>query len=157
MAIDTKLALLRSAGRRALEAQDELASVWKHLNEKEIAQAATPDDSELLCQLILRRIYPTNAFAALANVSPPVAQQMLLARYLGKGVDPDTKFGGFSYELSSMLDDFYMASGERGLRELVRHPQFDRNCLDDPRVVDALSEALKIRPEELPEWLRKEA
>jgi hypothetical protein len=156
MDTDAKLAALRSAGQKALQIQDVLLKAWRNLNEDEQARASTPEDVELFRQLILRRIYPINAFAALAKVSPELARDMLLSRYVGKGVNPDCKFGGFSFELSNMLNDFRLAGGEQALRDLICHPHFNRENLKDPRVLEAFTEALDMEPEDILRWLEDE-
>jgi hypothetical protein len=147
---------LRSAGRRALEVQDELLSAWKRLDPGDLSLLGSPEDINLLQELILRRIYPVNAFAALAKVASRAAVDMLFSRSLGHAVDPDTKFGGYAFELSAMLDDLREVQGESALRDLVRDPRFNRHLLNDDRVVGAFADALDIDIEAFCDWMRGE-
>ena len=52
-----------------LGVQDELLSAWKHLAPGDLSLLDSPEDIQLLQELIRRRIYPVNAFAALAKVA----------------------------------------------------------------------------------------
>lgn len=144
---------LRVAGRNVLGAHDALLEVWRSLSVPDVARCCTGADIELLRQLIKSRIDPLNAFELLAQVDVSSAMQALLGWYLGKGVDPDTKFGGYTFELSTMLDDLYEIAGEDALRQLIHMDAFDRNRLDDPRVREAFCDALDIAPQEFAVWL----
>jgi hypothetical protein len=139
-----------------LEVQDELLSAWKHLDPGDLSLLGSPEDINLLQELILRRIYPVSAFAALAKGARPAAVDLLFSRYLGHAVDPDTKFGGYAFELSAMLDDLREAHGQSALRDLVRDPRFNRHLLNDDRVVGAFAEALDIDVEQVCDWTRGE-
>src|SRR5262249_32155967 len=147
---------LRSAARRALEVQDELLNAWKHLDPGDLTLLDSAEDIDLLQELIRRRVYPVNAFAALANVARPAAIDLLFSRYLGHAVDPDTKFGGYVFELSAMLDDLYEAHGQSALRDLVHDPRFNRRLLNDDRVVAAFADALDLDVEQVCAWTRGE-
>lgn len=147
---------VRAAGRRTLEVQDELLSAWRHLDPGDLSLLGSPEDINLLQELIRRRIYPLNAFAALVKVARPAAVDVLFSRYLGHTVDPDTKFGGYAFELGTMLDDLCDAHGQLALRDLVRDSRFTRRLLDDDRVVGAFAEALDIDLEQVSDWTRGE-
>jgi hypothetical protein len=157
MEAETRANDLRAAGRRALEVQDELLSAWKRLDPDDLRLLGSPEDLDLLQELILRRIYPVNAFAALVKVSRHAAVDMLFSRYLGHPVDPDTKFGGYAFELSAMLDDLREAHGEAALRDLIGDPRFHRHLLNDDRVVSAFADALDTDVEHFCEWTRGES
>lgn len=142
----------RSAAEHALQAHDELLDAWRRQKASVVLPHATSEDVELLRQLIVRKIYPVNAFEVLARIDHSAAIEVLLARYLGDGVDPDTKFGGFTFELSSMLDDLKEAHGQSALRSLIENPRFRRDLLMDPRVIEAFTNALDMSPDEFPHW-----
>lgn len=146
---------LRDAIAAALSAQDDLLEVWQRIDPTSLAAMNTPGDIEKLTQLIIRRIYPLQAFEALARIEPSAATDMLLSRYLGVGVDPDRKFGGYSFELEAMLDDLREIAGEKALIGLVRHQQFAKDRLKDRRVLDAFAEALNIPAERVQDWAEK--
>jgi hypothetical protein len=147
---------LRSAARRALEVQDELLNAWKHLDPGDLSSLDSAEDIDLLQELIRRRIYPLNAFAALAKVARPAAFDLLFSRSLGHGVDPDTKFGGYAFELGAMLDDLCEAHGQSALSDLVHDPRFNRRLLNDDRVVAAFADVLDIDVEQVCAWTRGE-
>src|SRR5580704_3239967 len=132
---------LRTAARQALKAQDDLLHAWRSLSPTDHDDFVKNGDLELLQQLIARRIYPINAFSVLVKCDKHAALEMLLARYLGDAVDPDTKFGGYVFELSSMIDDLRVAHGEVALRELIEHPRFNKLRLNDERVVEAMTDS----------------
>lgn len=79
--------------------------------------------------------------------------QALIHWYLGKGVHPDNKFGGYTFELSTMLDDLREIAGEYALWQLIHLDAFDRNRLDDPRVREAFCDALDISQQDFGDWL----
>jgi hypothetical protein len=143
---------LRSAGKRAVQVQDELLNAWKQLDPGDLSLLDSPEDISLLQELIFRRVYPVNAFAALAKVARPIAVDLLFSRYLGHAVDPDSKFGGYAFELGAMLDDLREAHGQAALRDVVRDPRFNRQLLNDDRVLGAFADALDIDVEQVCEW-----
>jgi len=147
------LELLRDTGQRALAAHDALSEAWRSLSVPDIATCCSKDDISLLRDLIRSRIYPINAFELLARIDLSSAMQALLRWYLGKGVSPDTKFGGYTFELSTMLDDLNEIAGENALRQLIHLDSFDRDRLDDPRVREAFCDALDIAPQDFNGWL----
>lgn len=100
-----------------------------------------------------RKIYPINAFGVLAVCSVEKAIQALLTRYLGRGVSPDRGFGGFAFDMSSMLDDLKSAGGEIALRQLLDHPNFNPSLLTDDRFREALRESLGVDESTLQLWL----
>jgi len=106
-------------------------------------------------RLILLGIEVLNAFELLVRIDPARAVELLLRRYLGRGVSPDTKFGGYEFELSTMVDDLVEIQGEGALAELVASERFDPGKLDDPRVLRSFSEALSCEPDEVRTWYRR--
>jgi hypothetical protein len=150
--MNTPFEEFRKAARSAIEAHQSLLESWKRLDGQDYTREASPDDVRLLKDLIIRRIYPANIFEVLARVDWDAASAILLSRYLGKGVDPDTKFGGYSFELSSLLEDYCEKGGYHAIRSLLSHPDFDRAKLSDPRVSEVLCSLLHIEPEQLFEY-----
>ena len=99
---------------------------------------------QLLCRLIIARIFPANAFEFLVKADLDAAFEMLLRRYVGKGVCPDTKFGGYQFELSTMLTDLVETQGETSLYRLLQHANFNRDLFSDQRLLDSIYKALDI-------------
>lgn len=155
MNIENRLENWRSIARQALEVHDKLLNAWRALDDRELRDLSSAEDTEVLKQMIVRRIYPVNAFAALAVVDRQGAIDVLFSRYLGIGVDPDSKFGGYCFELSTMLDDLRESYGEAVLRELICDRRFNRNLLHDKRVLEAFMEALEIDHEGLTSWFQE--
>jgi hypothetical protein len=155
MSLDDRIEALRSAGRDALEAQDALLTAWRDLKPEDFASLAGGPDVGLLVRLIERRIYAVPAFGALARIDITAAREVLLSRYLGRGVDPDRKFGGYVFELASMLDELLQAGGQEALMDLIDRPSFSPERLTDRRVIEAFSEALEIGPLGIAEWIRQ--
>ncbi|HEX7380384.1 MAG TPA: hypothetical protein VF278_24930 [Pirellulales bacterium] len=143
----------RLAAKEAIESHDVLAELWRQMPVAETAQRCAESDIELLRQLIEYRIFPVNAFELLARIDLRQAYSALLSRYVGKGVSPDGKFGGYYFELSVMLDDLKEIGGEEALRSLIALDDFDRRKLTDPRVVNSFSDALDMEPNEFDAWL----
>lgn len=145
--------IFRSVAKEAIESHDALAELWRKMPVAETAQRCGESDIELLRQLIEYRIYPVNAFELLARIDLRQAYSALLSLYVGKGVNPDGKFGGYYFELSVMLDDLKEIGGEEALRSLIALDGFDRGKLTDPRVATSFSDALDIEPHEFNDWL----
>jgi hypothetical protein len=155
MSLDERTEALRSAGRNALEAQDALLAAWRDLKPEDVASLAGAPDVGLLVRLIERRIYAVPAFGALARIDITAARDVLLSRYLGRVVDPDRKFGGYAFELATMLDELRQAGGQEALTDLIDQPDFSSERLTDRRVIEAFSEALEMEPSRVPEWIRQ--
>jgi hypothetical protein len=140
----------------ALQALDALAARLD-----EATEAATAIDAKdcteliaLLERLILKRVETTRAFHLLLKLDVQKCQQLLLRRYLGRHVSPDTKFGGYESELATMLSDLTEIHTPEALRQLVRQENFDWSKLDDSRVERAMCEALSLETHEsLEAWL----
>jgi hypothetical protein len=154
MDTESKVEGLRSAARQALEAQDKLLHAWRSLTSADYNFFDKCRDIDIMKQLVWRRIYPINAFAVLVKIDKYAALDLLLTLYLGDTVDPDAKFGGYVFELSSMLDDLREACGETVLRELINHPKFNKRRLNDSRVVEAFTDSLDIDPTHFIDWLK---
>lgn len=144
---------LRSAAEQAMTAEAALFEVLRELPVAEAARNCTAADVAWLRELIIRRIYPANAFELLAHIDVNMAIEALLDRYLGEFVCPDTKFGGYSFELATMLGDLVEIAGPDALRQLLRCDGFGRKHLKDRRVIDAFSEALDIDEKQWEAWL----
>jgi len=148
---------LREAASLALRAQDALLDAWRRTPPDPLPADAGPDDVRLLRDLIIRRIYPLPAFGALVRIDPTAAVEVLLSRYVGRGVDPDRKFGGYAFELSGMLGDLAEACGEKALRDLLSHPEFNGRLLADRRFVESLAYTLDIEPDQVGKWITADA
>ncbi len=92
----------------------------------------------------------------LVTLSPESAIEMLLARYLGKSVDPDRKFGGFEFELDSMLDDLCKIAGKDQLSILIQNENFAPSSLEDARVRRSSAEALELDESQVPTWVESQ-
>lgn len=145
---------LRAAAAQALTTNKALFEVWRELPVSEVAQCCTQADVKWLRELMMRRIYPANAFELLARIDVDAAIEALLDRHLGAGVDPDTKFGGYLFELATMLDDLVEIAGPETLRRLIQRDGFGRKHLNDRRVISAFSEALELNEEQWDGWVK---
>lgn len=154
MQANETLEKLRSAAEQAMAAEAALFEVWRELPVAEVAQCCTAADAAWLREIMIRRIYPANAFELLAHIDVNMAIEALLDRYLGEFVGPDTKFGGYSFEISTMLSDLAEIAGTDALRQLLRHDGFGRKHLQDRRVIEAFSEALDIDEKQWETWLK---
>lgn len=153
MKADDMVQSFRSLATEAIEAQDALSELWRNLRVADAAKRCDETDVELLKKLIKLRIYPVNAFELLAQIDLELAFQALLSRYVGQGVSPDGKFGGYFFELSTMLDDVKEIGGEQALRRLISLPGFDHKKLADARVIASFADALDIETNEFHQWL----
>jgi hypothetical protein len=147
---------LRDAARRAIGVNDELSEAWRNLPDADAPKVASRDDVPLLCELIKLRILPANAFGLLVRLDLEAAVEMLLRRYVGEGVDPDRKYGGFEYELSCMLRDLVEVRGPSQLRKLLTHPEFNSRLFADDRLLTSISEALDINTDQVHGWLESQ-
>ena len=146
---------LRRAGIEALRSHAVLLGAWRGLQESDVAEA-TENDVSILRELIVTRIYPVNAFGLLVRIDPDAAIEVLLSRYLGMGVDPDRKFGGFEFELETMLDDLREVCGTQKLAQLVKHARFSIELVDDLRVRRVFGEILRMAEQLVPDWIRSQ-
>lgn len=146
---------LRRAGSEALRCHDVLLEAWRALQESDIAEA-TNEDASFLRSMIIRRIYPVNAFGLLVRIDQDAAIEVLLSRYLGVDVDPDTKFGGFEFELATMLDDLLEIGGTHRIAQLVSDSRFSIERMEDLRVLRVLGGVLQMEDEMVPNWIRSQ-
>src|SRR5262249_38046504 len=128
------LGSLRQAAASALTAHEALCAACNRLAKVDSLPPHTAEDILLLKELIISRIYPLNVFGLLVRLDRASAIEVLLRRYVGRGVDPDTKFGGYQFELAGMLTDLVDVRGEAALRDLVQHHDFNPTVLEDSRV-----------------------
>lgn len=145
----------RTIATEALKAHDALMRIWRELPPAMFAESSH-DDVKLLKELIHRRIYPCNAFEILAHLDQDAAIEMLLRCYFGNHVNPDTKFGGFEFEIGLMLDDLRSICGIEQVVRLVNEPDFALALLDDPRVRRVFSEVLAISENEVSSWVQSQ-
>ena len=145
---------LLDAARNALNASRALQESWKSVDLAQLSRSLTPSDIDLVEQLILSRVDVLNAFELLVRCAPGRAEAVLMARYLGKDVSPDTKYGGFLFELDSMLNDWVEVQGKESLRHLFRAVSPER--IADARVLTAVRDVLDLRDvDEAHKWLRE--
>ena len=133
--------------RTALKLNQEFINYWHSVDLNELAKNLTVEDAPMLEELILKRIEVLNLFELLLKIDPGRAKNILVRRYLGESVSPDTKFGGFEFELSTMLDDYNEILGEKALVDLINHPEIEIRRLKDTRVLRSLTEALDFNDE----------
>lgn len=148
---------LISAFARALDALEVLRIELRDTDLRSWPVDLTPAEREAAVDLLKRslagRAELLCTFELLANLDVGVAKDQLLRFYLGQ-VCPDTKYGGYVFELETMLDDLTILHGEPALRALVRANDFDRLKLGDGRVVRSFCEALSLESiDEFREWL----
>lgn len=152
---ESRMDELRKRGLEALSSHGNLREAWRELSESDMAEA-TRDDIGFLRSMIISRIYPVNAFELLVKIDPNAGVEVLLSRYLGRGVNPDTKFGGFESELQIMLDDLREVAGSQMIAQLVRNPDFAIQRIEDARVRRVLAQVLDMEEESIPDWVRKQ-
>ena len=97
---------------------------------------------------------PSNSI--LCRVDFDGAKEILLRRYLGKGVNLYSKFGGVTYELSTILDDIVEIHGLESLKNILKVNEIDLDKLRDEQVILSLANALNLSFEETQVWLNKE-
>lgn len=149
---ETAMEKLRRVGSEALRSHDVLLEAWRELRESDIAEATT-DDVAILRSMIITRIYPINAFGLLVKIDQDAAIEVLLSRYLGIAVDPDRKFGGFEFELESMLDDLLESGGVQRISQLVSHSEFSMERIEDLRVLRVFGGILQMDEQSVPDWI----
>ena len=146
---------VRKAAITAIQAQEDLLVAWRDFNSQNETLPASDADAGLLHQLVWRKIYPLPAFTALVRMDRDAALTTLLRRYLGSGVNPDSGFGGFVFDLSSMLADLVEVGGEDELIRLITHPDFNRAMLTEPRFIESVCFAFDMELDQFPGWLSK--
>ena len=113
----------------------------------------TDQDISMLSELIARKIYPVPAFSLLVKENQEIAIDTLLARYAGSNVDVERGFGGFIFDLSTMLSDLFESGGNDLLRSLINHPHFSRYLLTDVRFIECLGFALDLESDGVKVWI----
>lgn len=141
----------RIAAARAIAAHDTLLEANRSLGHHVLAPADVP----LLRELVIRRIDVLPAFEQLVKLDAAVAREVLLDRWLGGDVDPDTRFGGFTFELTAMLDDLRQIAGEAALRAVIADPRIAPDRLADPRVLESLGQALDLAHDDVSAWIER--
>jgi hypothetical protein len=141
----------RQAALDAIQAQNDLLAAWQGFREN--VNMLSLEDVPILRELIERRIFVINAFEFLLSIDHSSAVNILLEVYLGKGVSPDFGYGGFAFEMSSMLSDLVRQGGEESLHRLVNQPAFNADHLRDKRFRAACADALGLTFSTLPPWL----
>lgn len=144
---------LRRVGSEALRCHQILLDAWRELQESDIAEL-TKEDASILRSLIISRIYPINAFGLLVRIDQDAAIEVLLSLYLGINVDPDGKFGGFEFELDSMLDDLVDIGGTQSIAQLVSDDKFSIERMKDARVKRVFGEILQIEEPLVSDWIQ---
>jgi hypothetical protein len=144
--------VIRNAARAALVARKALDDAWSNSDRISFSRGATREDVALLKELIISRTEILSAFEVLCRVDVQEATSVLLSRYVGDAVDPDTKYGGFEFELSTMLDNLNEIGDPEALQRLAA--AIDDEKLRDPRVVRAFCDALDIDSDAFAVWLK---
>lgn len=134
----------------------EFESFWKSVDVDDFVKNITNNEIVLLKELIIKRIDVLNSFEILCRVDFDGAKEILLRRYLGKGVNLYSKFGGVTYELSTILDDIVEIHGLESLKNILKVNEIDLDKLRDEQVILSLANALNLSFEETQVWLNKE-
>jgi hypothetical protein len=135
---------VRTAALAALKAQDDLLQALRDYSNDPSQIPPSTTDVSTLRELVFRKIYPVAAFSVLLKLDAETAIEVLLARYLGDTVDADRGFGGFIFDLSTMLSDLVEFGGLQSLRDLLNHPRFNNSLKADPRFIECLSSAADL-------------
>jgi len=152
---DEQMRRFIQAARRATDASSELQELWREIPEDAFLGVQEREVSELLWKLIYYRISPAAAFGALRKCDMSRARDALIRFYVGKGLNPDRKYGGYVFELDTMIGDLFEEGGETALRLLVNDAQFDPEKFSDPRVIGVFAEVLDIEPAEVLPWYQR--
>lgn len=146
----------RQIAHDAVESQNRLLSFWRACNTPEFSADCNITDVELLSELILLRIFPINAFSLLVLLDKERSIDVLLSRYIGRDVDPDTKYGGFEFELSSMLDDFFSSFGIDAISDIICRNNYSSDKIKgDIRIMRTLSHAVNVDESELIDFIQQ--
>jgi hypothetical protein len=105
--------------------------------------------------LVVKRVLIQPAFTLLARLDLERSKALLLRRYVGQGVSADRKFGGYQFELSTLLTELVDIGGTKSLADLILEGSFDEHKLTDPRVLESICDALSLDSVELVHaWLK---
>jgi hypothetical protein len=138
------------AARAAMDAVRALNESLAQANQgPRIDAAAAPTVVSALVALVERGLCTLNAFELLLKLSPAAAIDVLLRRYLGEHVDPDTRAGGYEADLSVMLSDMVEILGAPAVEALIDGEQIAPAKLRDRRVLAALADALDVEEDDL--------
>lgn len=148
-----QLPLLRQSAAAALDANGALSSTCRHILSSGLHSDLAQEDIDILKKLIISRVCSIDAFELLVKIDRTASIEMLIRRYLGIGVDPDKKYGGYQFELENMLSDFVTTWGDTALCELFTHHDFDQFRFTDLRVQASIAEALNVEVSEVPKWI----
>ena len=140
----------------SIELNREFESFWKSVDVDDFVKNITKNEIVLLKELIIKRIDVLNSFEILCRVDFDGAKEILLRRYLGKGVNLYSKFGGVTFELSTILDDIVEIHGLESLKNILKVNEIDLDKLRDEQVILSLANALNLSFEETQAWLNKE-
>jgi len=152
------LTTFRTVAQRVLDADSEMLEFWRNVDASELSEHANAADVQILRKLIFARIHVLPAFGVLSRLDRCLAFDVLISRYVGVPVSPYRKFGGFVFELSTMLDDLCEIHGEQALRDLIATTGFDIGKLGDPNVIQSFCEALDLDDaESFHSWLKADA
>jgi hypothetical protein len=146
MAIDTHAELFDLAAK-AIDAHNKLEGFWKKVDLRNFTSIGSDSLIPILIELIIKRIDVVHAFELLTIISHNDALKVLERRYLGDGVSPYTKYGGYQFELSLMLSDYLEIRGTECFKtEILLNSKF-KSKLSDSNVVEAMCEALDVESE----------
>jgi len=140
--------------QQVLNAYDELDAFWVSNHKESIQIDFNQNEIDIIKQLILTRLDILNSFEILVKADLNEAISILNRRYFGKHVDPDTKYGGFEFEISSMLSDVVEFAGEKALINILTSEKNSTKILNDERVLRAIEEAMDFGDlDEVRSWL----
>ncbi|MCB9746248.1 MAG: hypothetical protein H6741_04615 [Alphaproteobacteria bacterium] len=152
---------LMGVATQTLSAVQALHEALRSASEEERWEDRLTDEAEraeltaVLRELVKKRIEVLPAFELLVRLSPHAAVEIVLDKYLGQ-VSPDGKYGGYEFELASLLNDLLDFS-PRSLVDLVQSPRLDPLKLSDARVIRSFMQAFDFDgEEELERWLREQ-
>jgi hypothetical protein len=129
----------------AIKAQKSFFETW---GKTERITELTDQEIKVIKEAFILRIHPLLCFDMIVKANKGKAIELLLDWYLGKGVCPETKHGGYESELNVMLNDLSEFHGIEALSELLNSDNFDKGKLNDPRVLRSFQEALEIEDAE---------
>jgi hypothetical protein len=99
-----------------------------------------------LVRLILQGIQQLICFELLIRTDPETAAHLFVAIFLNEEADPDNQPGGFSFELSFVLQRLFDEYGSDALSYLVQQPHVtEQRLIHDQRVRSSFAQVLGIR------------
>lgn len=145
---------LARAFHHAFDAYRRLLAAARAMPSDDLSSLRDLVDPNMLVELVKNRILPGKAFEALLAIDQERALHVLFQRFIGD-INPDRCYGGFTYDLSSMLRHLRSTTGDEGIRGILNNPSFNRTMLSDIRFLQAVADALDIDESDAPSWLQQ--